>query len=52
MDERFDLQKYLSEGVEQVIKDALKATLKDPRESAFLVKFAASCAAADKKRAR
>ena len=50
MDERFDLQKYLTEGVEQVIKDALKATLKDPRESAFLVKFAASCAVADKRR--
>ena len=51
MDERFDLQKYLSDGVEQVIKDALKATLKDPRESAFLVRFAASCKAADKRRA-
>ena len=50
MDERFDLQKYLSEGVEQVIKDALKATLRDPRESAFLMKFAASCAVADKRR--
>lgn len=51
MDEGFDLQKYLTEGVEQVVKDALKATLKDPRESAFLVKFAAACTAADKRRA-
>ncbi len=51
MDERFDLQKYLTEGVEQVIKDALKATLKDPRESAFFVKFAAACAVADRRRA-
>lgn len=42
MNERFDLQKYLTEGVEQVIKDALRATLRDPRESAFLVKFAAA----------
>ena len=50
MDERFDLQKYLTDGVEQVIKDALKATLKDPRESAFLAKFALACKAADKKR--
>ena len=50
MDERFDLQKYLTEGVEQVIKDALKATLKDPRESAFLMKFAAACTVADKRR--
>lgn len=50
MEERFDLQKYLSDGVEQVIKDALKATLRDPRESAFLAKFAISCASAAKKR--
>lgn len=50
MDERFDLQKYLTDGVEQVIKDALKAMLKDPRESAFLAKFALACKAADKKR--
>ena len=50
MDERFDLQKYLSDGVEQVLKDAMKATLRDPRESAFLAKFAVSCAAAAKKR--
>ena len=46
MDERFDLQKYLTEGVEQVVKDAFKATVRDPRESAFLVKFAAACAVA------
>lgn len=52
MDERFDIQKYLSEGVEQVVKDALKATLKDPRESAFLAKFALASAAATKKRIR
>ena len=51
MNERFDLQKYLSDGVEQVIKDALRATLKDPHESTFLAKFAVSCAAAAKKRA-
>ena len=50
MDERFDLQKYLTEGVEQVIKDALKATLKDPRESAFLAKFALASAKANKVR--
>lgn len=50
MDEHFDLQNYLTEGVEQVVKDALKATLKDPRESAFLMKFAAASKAAAKKR--
>lgn len=50
MDEKFDIQKYLSGGVEQVVKDALKATLRDPRESAFLGKFAIAAAKASKKR--
>ncbi len=48
--ETFDLQAYLTKGVEQVVADALKATLKDPRESAFLLKFAAASKAASKKR--
>ena len=48
--ENFDLQAYLTKGVEQVVADALKATLKDPRESAFLLKFAAASRAASKKR--
>ena len=50
IDESFDLQAYLTAGVEQVVADALKATLKDPRESAFLLKFAAASKAASKKR--
>ena len=48
--ESFDLQAYLTKGVETVVADALKATLKDPRESAFLLKFAAASKAASKKR--
>ena len=48
--ESFDLQAYLARGVEQVVSDALKATLKDPRESAFLLKFAAASRAASQKR--
>ena len=52
MDERFDIQQYLSDGVEQVVKDALRATLKDPRESAFLTKFALAAAAATAKRTK
>ena len=50
MDEHFDIQQYLSDGVEQVVKDALRATLKDPRESAFLAKFALASAKATRKR--
>ena len=38
-------------GVERVVKDAIKATLKNPRESAFMLKFATASRAASKKRA-
>ncbi|WP_028519732.1 radical SAM protein [Ruminococcus flavefaciens] len=50
MDKDFDLQNYLIEGVEGVVKDALKATLRNPRESAFMMKFAAASRSASKKR--
>ena len=50
MDKDFDLQNYLIEGVEGVVKDALKATLRNPRESAFMIKFAAASRSASKKR--
>ena len=50
MNEGFDLQNYLLEGVEGVVKEAIKATIKNPRESAFMLKFAAVSRAASKKR--
>ena len=50
IDESFDLQDYLTKGVEAVIADAIKATLKNPRESAFMLKFAAAGKAASKRR--
>lgn len=50
MNEIFDLQNYLIEGVEGVVKEAVKATLKDPKESAFMLKFAAASRSASKKR--
>ena len=50
MDEPFDIQAYMTKGVEDVVKDALKATLKNPRESAFLLKFAAASKIASGKR--
>ena len=46
----FDLQAYLAKGVEQVVTDAIKATMRDPKESAFLLRFAAASRAASKKR--
>ena len=40
----------MSQGVEHVVTDAIKATLKNPRESAFMAKFALASRAASKKR--
>ena len=50
IEESFDIQEYMTRGVERVVADALKATWKDPRESAFMLKFAASSKAASRKR--
>jgi MoaA/NifB/PqqE/SkfB family radical SAM enzyme len=38
----FDIEKYLSDGVEYLVKSAIKASLKNPKESAFLMRYAAS----------
>ena len=35
----FDVQKYLAEGGESIIRDAMKATLKNPKESLYLLRF-------------
>ncbi|MBR1724069.1 MAG: radical SAM protein, partial [Ruminococcus sp.] len=50
MDEVFDIQSYMTGGVERIVAEAVKATLKNPRESAFMLKFAAASRAASKKR--
>lgn len=52
MTEAFDIQKYMTQGVERVVADALKATLSDPAESAFMLKFAAASKKASAKRAK
>lgn len=52
MNDTFDIQEYMTEGVERIVNDALKATLKNPKESAFMVKFAAASKRASKKRAK
>lgn len=51
MDQTFDLQAYLTRGVERVVADAIKATVKNPRESAFMLRFATASRAASKRRA-
>ena len=50
MNTDFDLQEYMTKGVERVVRDAVKATFKNPKESAFMLKFAAASKAASKKR--
>lgn len=52
MDEKFDLTAYLTGGVERIVSESLRATLKDPRESAFMLKFAAASKRASKRRAK
>ena len=35
----FNLQDYLAEGVEVILKDAIRATIKNPKQSRFILKF-------------
>lgn len=42
MNENFNLQEYITTGVERFVANTLKATLKNPRETAFMLKFAAA----------
>ena len=46
----FDIQEYMTKGVERVVSDAMRATLKNPRESAFMIRFAAASKSASKRR--
>ena len=51
MDEKFDIQEYMTHGVENIVSGALRATLRDPRESVFMVRFAAASRKASQRRA-
>ncbi|MCD8209936.1 MAG: radical SAM protein [Prevotella sp.] len=46
----FRLEKYLTEGVENIVKGALRASLSNPKESIFMTKFALNSRKASKKR--
>ena len=51
MDKTFDIQSYMTRGVERIVSDAVRATLKNPRESVYMARFAlASRTASDKRR--
>ena len=51
MDKEFDIQEYMTKVVERVVADALKATISNPAESAFMLKFASAAKKASAKRA-
>lgn len=51
MKPEFDLQAYLSGGVERMIRRALRAALTNPAQSVFLLQFAAASKRAAEKRA-
>ena len=50
MNNNFDLQEYLTKGVENIVEKTLRAVMKDPKETAFMLKFAAASRKASKKR--
>ena len=52
MEKTFDIQEYMTKGVERVVADALKATVKNPKESAFMLSFMKASRAASKKRSK
>ena len=49
-DKDFDLQEYMTKGVERIVKEALRATLKDPKESLFMAQYAKASKEASKRR--
>lgn len=50
MQDEFNLERYMTHGVENIVKRALKATLMNPQESIFMVKFASASKSAARKR--
>ena len=50
MAEKIDLEEHIAKGVEKIVTDAVKAAFRDPKESAFMVKFAMASRKATKRR--
>lgn len=50
MNEKMDLQEYITAGVEKLIKNAVKVTLTNPAQSIFMARFARAVRAASGKR--
>ena len=50
MAETFDVGKYMTGGVERIVKEALRSTLSNPAQSLFMARFARAVQAAGKRR--
>lgn len=50
MNEDFDIQEYMTKGVERVVSDAIRATFSNPKESIFMTRFALASRSASMKR--
>ena len=50
MSENFDLQSYMTKGVERIVAETVRAGLKNPREASFMMRFAAAAKSAAKRR--
>ncbi|MCD7724337.1 MAG: radical SAM protein [Clostridiales bacterium] len=50
-EKEFNLGEYMTGGVESIVKGALRATLKDPKESAFMARYALASRESSKRRA-
>ncbi len=50
MGKKFDIQEYMTAGVENVLKNAMKVTLSNPAQSIFMTRFAMAAKPASAKR--
>ena len=50
-EKEFNLGEYMTGGVENIVKGAIRATLKDPKESAFMARYALASRESSKRRA-
>lgn len=51
-EKEFNLGEYMTGGVENIVKGAIRATLKDPKESAFMARYALASRESSKRRAQ
>lgn len=49
-EDNFDIQEYMTKGVERVVTDAIRATVSNPKESLFMTRFAVASRFASAKR--